>query len=192
MGQTPRGAACPVPPVVDHRARISIQDDGQPAPSSDLPSHRATGARPHLPVNARVLCRMAHPGSLAGPVVLRSGTRGNHPHPRSCGSGRTLVVPHAKRKDAGWLEDGSETPCFRTLAKSLEIILRNACRIPRAQPGAFPAPEAFGMDATPTKSQTKALELLETIRGPRLRHTRHRAPQSTGWRCEPEGWPGNP
>ena len=62
-------------------ARISNHEDGQPARSSDLPSHRATGAHPHLLVHARVLCRMAYEGSLAGSVVLRSGTRGDLPHP---------------------------------------------------------------------------------------------------------------
>ena len=76
----------------------------------------------------------------------------------------------AKRKAAGWLEDGSETHCFRTLIESLETITRNTCRIQRGQPGTNPAPETFDMDTTPTKSQTKAMELLETIRRPKHRH----------------------
>ena len=76
----------------------------------------------------------------------------------------------AKRKAAGWLEDGSETHCFRTLIENLETITRNTCRIQRGQPGTNPAPETFDMDTTPTKSQTKAMELLETIRGPKHRH----------------------
>ena len=76
----------------------------------------------------------------------------------------------AKRKAAGWLEDGSETHCFRTLIENLETITRNTCRIQRGQPGTNPAPETFDMDTTPTKSQTKAMELLETIRRPKHRH----------------------
>ncbi len=76
----------------------------------------------------------------------------------------------AKRKAAGWLEDGSETHCFRTLIENLETITRNTCRIQRGQPGTNPAPETFDMDTTPTKSQTKAMELLETICGPKQRH----------------------
>ncbi len=76
----------------------------------------------------------------------------------------------AKRKAAGWLEDGSETHCFRTLIENLETITRNTCRIQRGQPGTNPAPETFDMDTTPTKSQTKAMELLETICGPKHRH----------------------
>ena len=76
----------------------------------------------------------------------------------------------AKRKAAGWLEDGSETNCFRTLIENLETITRNTCRIQRGQPGTNPAPETFDMDTTPTKSQTKAMELLETICGPKQRH----------------------
>ena len=42
----------------------------------------------------------------------------------------------AKRKAAGWLEDGSETRCFRTLIESLETIAGNTCRIRRSQPDA--------------------------------------------------------
>ena len=76
----------------------------------------------------------------------------------------------AKRKAAGWLEDGSETHCFRTLIENLETITRNTCRIQRGQPGTNPAPETFDMDTTPTKSQTKAMELLETIRRPKHGH----------------------
>ena len=76
----------------------------------------------------------------------------------------------AKRKAEGWLEDGSETHCFRTLIENLETITRNTCRIQRGQPGTNPAPETFDMDTTPTKSQTKAMELLETIRRPKHRH----------------------
>ncbi len=76
----------------------------------------------------------------------------------------------AKRKAAGWLEDGSETHCFRTLIENLETITRNTCTIQRGQPGTNPAPETFDMDTTPTKSQTKAMELLETIRRPKHRH----------------------
>ena len=88
---------------------------------------------------------------------------------------RDPVVPaersqRAKRKAAGWLEDGSETHCFRTLIENLETITRNTCRIQRGQPGTNPAPETFDMDTTPTKSQTKAMELLETICGPKQRH----------------------
>ena len=71
----------------------------------------------------------------------------------------------AKRKAAGWLEDGSETHCFRTLIENLETITRNTCRIQRGQTGTNPAPETFDMDTTPTKSQTKAMELPETICG---------------------------
>ena len=51
----------------------------------------------------------------------------------------------AKRKAAGWLEDGSETHCFRTLIENLETITRNTCRIQRGQPGTNPAPETFDM-----------------------------------------------
>ena len=76
----------------------------------------------------------------------------------------------AKRKAAGRLEDGSETHCFRTLIENLETISRNTCRIQRGQPGTNPATETFDMDTTPTKSQTKAMELLETIRRPKHRH----------------------
>ena len=88
---------------------------------------------------------------------------------------RDPVVPaersqRAKREAAGWLEDGSETHCFRTLIENLETITRNTCRIQRGQPGTNPAPETFDMDTTPTKSQTKAMELLETICGPKQRH----------------------
>ena len=71
----------------------------------------------------------------------------------------------AKRKAAGWLEDGSETRCFRTLIESLETIAGNTCRIRRSQPDANSAPDTFDMGTTPTRSQTKALEMLETIRG---------------------------
>ena len=87
--------------------RISIHEDRQPARSSDLPSHCATGARPHLLVHARVPCRTAHPGNLAGSVVLRSGTRGDHPHPRACRSGRTLAARQTQRsrKARGWLRN---------------------------------------------------------------------------------------
>ena len=72
----------------------------------------------------------------------------------------------AKRKAAaGWLEDGSETCCFRTLIESLETIAGNTCRIRRSQPDANSAPDTFDMDTTPTQSQTKAVEMLETICG---------------------------
>ena len=144
--------------------RISIHEDRQPARSSDLPSHRATGARPHLLVHARVPCRTAHPGNLAGSVVLRSGTRGDHPHPQPVAPAERSQ--RAKRNAAGRLEDGSETHCFRTLIESLETTTRNTRRIQRSQPDANPAPDTFDMDTAPIQSQTKALEMLETIRAP--------------------------
>ena len=51
--------------------------------------------------------RMAHPGSLAGSVVLRSGTRGDQPHPRSCRSGQTLAARQTQgcRLARGWLRN---------------------------------------------------------------------------------------
>ena len=58
------------------------------------------------------LCTLAyyvewHIRSLEGPVVLRSGTRGDQPHPRSCRSRRTLTAcqTQGRRMARGWLRN---------------------------------------------------------------------------------------
>ena len=61
-------------------ARISNHEDGQPARSSDLPSHRNGCAPTSSCARSRTMSN-GHKGSLAGSVVLRSGTRGDLPHP---------------------------------------------------------------------------------------------------------------
>ena len=60
------------------RARVPLAEDRGPESRSDPPSARGSHARPHLPVHARLLCRVAHARGLGAAAVRRrkSGGKG--------------------------------------------------------------------------------------------------------------------
>ena len=63
-------------------ARLPHPEDGRPqGPAHPSPS-RGPGARPHLPVHARLLCRVAHARGVARADLRRRGS-GRQAHPRS-------------------------------------------------------------------------------------------------------------
>jgi hypothetical protein len=123
--------------------------------------HQAEGAVPVLDVVPREEALAERLGVLIGPN--RAGKSGRYLRVLNCGQTRSSIANTRRSKRAELhtkvLEDGSPVHSFQTLLKELSTIVRNVCR----HQGAGPDEPTFHVLTTPTPTQQRAYDLLNTI-----------------------------
>ena len=137
------------------RARLpQLQDRrSQGPPRLSLPPR--AGARPRLPVHARLSCRVAHAPHARAPAVRRRGParcRGRAPLGR--GPGHPFARGPSARRPTKRTLQGAPVHSFQTLLDDLATIAKN--RIQPKLTGAAP----FEVITRPTALQRQALDLL--------------------------------
>ena len=133
-----------------------LENRGPEDPPHPSPT-REPRPRPHLPVHAELLRRVAHARGLA-PMLFAD-------EDQAAKAKRDPVAP-AKRSSAALekvhthiIEDGTPAQSLRTLIAELATLVRNTCRMP----GDLEHPATFDILTTPTTLQRRAFELIDQI-----------------------------